>query len=333
VSASAEPAYEPSGGFDVVGVDAEHEAVYRAVVTSGATSVAEIAASFGQSAERARALLESLRERGLIARGGDGDYFAVDPRVAMRALTERTAARLDILRSTIPDFAEMYDTAQRATGGGASLRFVSGGAAVGAWYSRIEQATTSEFLAFDRPPYVLAPVNPVQPLVIARGVEWRAVYAASALEREGAWDEIVRSVGLGEQARIAPDLPVKMAISDRRIAIVASSLDPARPEALVAEAPPIVALLVELFESHWERAADVPAQPDDAVAFGRGRGPTAQELAILALFAAGAKDAVIARELGMSVRTLRRRSALLLRRLGAANRFQAGAQAVRRGWI
>ena len=48
--------------------------------------------------------------------------------------------------------------------------------------------------------------------------------------------------------------------------------------------------------------------------------------ALLALLGSGAKDETIARELGLSERTLRRRSADLLRRLGAANRFQAGAR-------
>ncbi|WP_244925358.1 LuxR C-terminal-related transcriptional regulator [Georgenia faecalis] len=51
------------------------------------------------------------------------------------------------------------------------------------------------------------------------------------------------------------------------------------------------------------------------------------------MLASGAKDETIARELGLSERTLRRRSSALLARLGAANRFQAGVQAARRGWI
>ena len=49
--------------------------------------------------------------------------------------------------------------------------------------------------------------------------------------------------------------------------------------------------------------------------------------------AAGAKDEQIARTMGLSLRTIRRRIADLMIELGADTRFQAGAEAVRRGWL
>jgi DNA-binding NarL/FixJ family response regulator len=54
---------------------------------------------------------------------------------------------------------------------------------------------------------------------------------------------------------------------------------------------------------------------------------------LLALLLAGLKDDAIARQLGLSTRTMRRRMKHLLDLLGADNRFQAGVQATRRGWI
>ena len=54
---------------------------------------------------------------------------------------------------------------------------------------------------------------------------------------------------------------------------------------------------------------------------------------LLGQLAGGAKDEQIARALGLSVRTVRRRVAELLVELGAESRFQAGVEAVRRGWI
>jgi len=49
--------------------------------------------------------------------------------------------------------------------------------------------------------------------------------------------------------------------------------------------------------------------------------------------ASGAKDEQIARTLGLSLRTVRRRVADLMIELGVDTRFQAGAEAVRRGWL
>jgi DNA-binding NarL/FixJ family response regulator len=53
---------------------------------------------------------------------------------------------------------------------------------------------------------------------------------------------------------------------------------------------------------------------------------------LLQELAAGAKDEQIARTLGLSLRTVRRRVADLIE-LGVDNRFQAGVEAVRRGWL
>jgi DNA-binding NarL/FixJ family response regulator len=47
----------------------------------------------------------------------------------------------------------------------------------------------------------------------------------------------------------------------------------------------------------------------------------------------GAKDETIARQLGVSLRTVRRRVAELMDELGASTRFQAGMEAVRRGLL
>lgn len=54
---------------------------------------------------------------------------------------------------------------------------------------------------------------------------------------------------------------------------------------------------------------------------------------MLTLLVGGLKDEAIARQLGWSVRTMRRRISRLHEELGAANRFQAGVIAARRGWI
>nr|WP_241832347.1 LuxR C-terminal-related transcriptional regulator [Pseudofrankia sp. EUN1h] len=61
--------------------------------------------------------------------------------------------------------------------------------------------------------------------------------------------------------------------------------------------------------------------------------PSPAELLLLQLLADGAKDESAARSLGVSVRTVRRMVADLMRRLEARSRFQAGILAKRRGWL
>lgn len=58
-----------------------------------------------------------------------------------------------------------------------------------------------------------------------------------------------------------------------------------------------------------------------------------RDVHILSLLSAGRTDAAIARQSGISQRTVERRVRALMNQLGAATRFQAGVQAARRGWI
>jgi DNA-binding NarL/FixJ family response regulator len=57
---------------------------------------------------------------------------------------------------------------------------------------------------------------------------------------------------------------------------------------------------------------------------------TSRQVTIGRLMATGAKDAAIARQLGLSLRTVRAEISLLIAGLGARSRFQAGCLLVRR---
>jgi DNA-binding NarL/FixJ family response regulator len=93
---------------------------------------------------------------------------------------------------------------------------------------------------------------------------------------------------------------------------------------LIVRAPGLVSLVSELFEQLWLRAAPLD-HPDDAEVDDRRR--------ILELLMSGTKDETIARQLGLSLRTVRRRVAELMDELGARTRFQAGVEAHRRGLL
>lgn len=64
-----------------------------------------------------------------------------------------------------------------------------------------------------------------------------------------------------------------------------------------------------------------------------GAAPTEEERAIVCLLAEGLTDEVIAQRLGISKRTYGRRLKDVMRKLGARSRFEAGARAVRTGWL
>ena len=61
--------------------------------------------------------------------------------------------------------------------------------------------------------------------------------------------------------------------------------------------------------------------------------PEDRDRRLLVLLSSGCTDEAAAREFGISVRHLRRQVARLMAELGARSRFEAGAEASRRGWL
>lgn len=61
--------------------------------------------------------------------------------------------------------------------------------------------------------------------------------------------------------------------------------------------------------------------------------PTKEEIEVMHLVVAGLSDHTIARRLGISIRTVRRRARSFCKRMDAATRIEAAAIAIRRGWL
>jgi len=159
---------------------------------------------------------------------------------------------------------------------------------------------------------------------IATGRRSRAIYPVVAL-REA--PDLLRSrAEAGEQIRVLSDLPTRLMIIGTTHAVVPEPLGFADEPRLLVRQRALVGALILLFEQLWERAAPVPD-------LDRGEARPDLRRFLLQLLAAGQKDEQIARTLGLSLRTVRRRVADLMTELGSDSRFQAGVEATRRGWI
>lgn len=159
--------------------------------------------------------------------------------------------------------------------------------------------------------------------VIAQGRRSRAIYPVRALS--AAAPEILGRLAVGEEVRVLPDLPSRLLIIGDSHAVLPEPLGLGDEPLSVIRQRGVVQAMTLWFELLWERA-EVPAL--DPV----GPPPDLRRF-LLEQLAAGAQDETIARTLGISLRTVRRRVAALMTELGADSRFQAGAEAVRRGWL
>jgi DNA-binding CsgD family transcriptional regulator len=159
-------------------------------------------------------------------------------------------------------------------------------------------------------------------------VRCRSIYAASAMDDPVTRRVIKTCADAGEQARLLPEVPMKMKLADRTTAML-----PLTPTgmagALVIRAPVIIAALRDYFELLWERATPLrpgrPPAPDDRL--------TPAQQSVLEFMAEGLNDDAIARRTGLSTTTVRRHITAIMHRLRVSSRFAAGAAAQRRGWI
>ncbi|MFI0090434.1 DNA-binding response regulator [Streptomyces bobili] len=151
----------------------------------------------------------------------------------------------------------------------------------------------------------------------------RKLLSPAALADEHSRAHLRELVDQGALVRIASAaLPHETIVIDRRLAILAGLNGPGGREYTLTTAPTLVGGVYALFDAAWDAATDLKA-------FLRGEQPqldTASRTVLRAL-GSGATDEKAARELGMSLRTYRRRVAVLLTTLDADSRFQAGFRA------
>lgn len=165
---------------------------------------------------------------------------------------------------------------------------------------------------------------------IDRGVAFRVVYGVSVVSDPRALSLVQESIALGEQARVFPEVPLRLTLCDDTYAVVTV---PGRGEEVrhkvVVRASGLLDSLTDLFECFWRMG--VPLDPHGRSSDGQLADDESRRL--LAYLGAGLTDATIAHDLGVSERTVGRRVAALQERVGVRTRFQLAAQASRRGWI
>jgi DNA-binding NarL/FixJ family response regulator len=129
------------------------------------------------------------------------------------------------------------------------------------------------------------------------------------------------AIGLGEEARLAGRLGLRMFLVDDRLGMVPMKAGQSLFDGmLVIHRSAVLDALSELFELIWQRAVplNVGSEAEDAHL------ADTDDTALLGLLAAGLGDAAVARQLRLSLRTVERRISRIMVRLNAKTRFQAG---------
>jgi hypothetical protein len=151
----------------------------------------------------------------------------------------------------------------------------------------------------------------------------RKLCGPAVLADEGSRRILRAMAAKGVQIRIASTpIAFETFVLDRRYAILAGAHAPEGREYTVTTGSAVVGSVHALFEAAWANAGDL-----DTFLAGDQPRLDAGSRRVLRALGSGATDEVAARDLGLSLRTYRRRVAELLSTLGAGSRFQAGIRA------
>ncbi|MDO4901859.1 hypothetical protein [Actinomyces sp.] len=198
-----------------------------------------------------------------------------------------------------------------------------------AMFNQLFATANTEFRGMDRAPYLTSSAGKqasMQAESLRRGVRHRALYEMASLHEPAYFRVVAESIRQGEQARFVDRLPFRMLLADETTALILRSDADDGVVATRITDTEVVATFGALFEQLWRTAVPMPRALSAEEAL-----PHNREL-VWAL-ASGMTDEAIARQTGMSLRTVARRIAELNRLLGAQSRFQLGMQAVRLGWL
>ena len=316
--------------FTGLGVAEDEEKLYIWLLSHPDQDAAAAARALRLARRRCETLLASLLERGIVSRASaSGSCRAVAPEVAVEHLILQQQEEMERARAAASRLAV---EAHAALGGNdaAPIEVVRGPRARQRVFLDLQRAARHQVRILDRPPYAVAPrppSNEIERQRLTEGIAYRVIYDPEGLPPSRV-EALAPFLALGEQARILPELPIKMAIRDDDEALLVP-LDETT-DAMLVRAPVLLRAVTSLFEQLWARAMPLRASRASSA---DGRRPDAKDLQILSLLALGYKDEAVARDLGIARRTIERRVGALLRLTGGRNRFQLGLEAERRGWL
>jgi len=312
-------------GLGALGLGAAEQAAYELLVDQPSATLADLAAGWTRP-EALDAVLGTLEERALVSTTPVPPvrYSPVAPDVAFGALLADHEEQLDQARQHVSVLDAAYRARPDGLQAGTVIEVVTGQRAIRQRLRQVQRGARRQISCLAKPPYFDNAGTTSAALDLLRnGRTCRTVYARSAIEHPGALATVEELIRTGQQSRVLPDVPVSLYLADDKLAVLPLRREPATADAAIVVHPSaLLDALVKLFEGLWQRAL-----PLHSPASAHEHRPAVDQQRLITLLLSGLTDEAIARQLGLSHRTVQRRVAKLMSDLGAHTRFQAGVQA------
>ncbi|MFF4762242.1 helix-turn-helix domain-containing protein [Streptomyces sp. NPDC001292] len=341
--------------LQALGLGPAEEAVYTALLARPTASAQELARQTGREQAETDRILLDLVTRGLVAVASEAGRGAPDsadcgaglqparyrltpPSVALAPFLVEQRNALHRAETAFSMLTEQYRSTA-AHPAGSVVEAVVGVEQVAHRFHQLQRGAQRELLVFLVGAPVAVPREDAdlsESFALDRGVDFRVVAAQNYLDGPDVVRDVRAAIRAGLELRLVDSLPLKMVVSDRERAMVPLDMADSggEPSAIVVHGSGLVTALVQLFEREWAQArplytttTGVRAEPAN------DQWPTEGELEVLALLLAGFSDRRAASQLGISIRTVERRTRRLMDLAGADSRLQLGWNAARAGWL
>ncbi|MFJ6010598.1 helix-turn-helix domain-containing protein [Streptomyces sp. NPDC092952] len=341
--------------LQALGLSPDEETVYTALLTRPTASARDLAGQTGLGRDGIARILHDLAARGLVAveagaggtadspaRPGPGDghatpYRLTPPSVALAPLLVEQRNALHRAETAFSMLTEQYRSTAAHPAGNV-VEVVVGVEQVAHRFHQLQRGAQRELLVFLVGTPIAVPREDTdlsESAALDRGVDFRVVATKDYLDGPEVARDMRTAVTAGLELRLVEALPLKMVVSDRQSAMVPLDMADSggEPSAIVVHRSGLLTALVQLFEKEWAQARPLYPTPTGVRVRTAERGPTVGELEVLALLLAGVSDRRAASQLGVSIRTVERRTRRLMDLAGVDSRLQLGWHAARAGWL
>lgn len=245
-----------------LGLNGYEARAYVALTERGGCTAADVAKISGLPRQRIYDVLASLVEKGLASTrpGSVVKYVATEPGQAMEGLIVAHRQQLVDLEAQAAAVGEtlspLFQAGQQHTDPMQYIEILRDRRAINARFDELQAAVQREILVFNKPPYAKRPQENTEGLRVARTRTARGIYEVSLFDDLAATEGVRRFCQAGEEVRVVPELPLKLAIIDEVIVMFGME-DPVAESAeltiMVVRHPSLAQVLKTAFNACWDQ--------------------------------------------------------------------------------
>lgn len=238
--------------------------VYDALLHLGEATASVLAKEAQVPTSKVYIILDQLVERELcyMEQGSKRVFKLIDPTVGFKKLQEEEKHRINMLEDISKQCGELFASNLNSEVEKSIKVVTSKHAIMNAFYELFETAQQGA-VGFMRGPYLIDlnkkhSLNDPQVQSIQKGCKYRSIY-----EIGDESDERIREIAnyfkaKGEEVRIHPKLPIKMALFDNSKLFIAFSHESSSGAiAIFLEHPDMASLFDMIFEMYWKEAEEI----------------------------------------------------------------------------